>query len=132
MVEMTNFSLDEFRVIWSVLNDKVQMEWNSGRGRKRQYKPQDVLFMLLCPLKHARNWDFNGKRFDIKGPTFERMILGLADLVCDTLYSLAVDKYEKNYRMGRLVKDGTTIRHYKFALYYRCNLSTHKPPCREP
>ena len=117
MVEMTNFSLNEFRAIWSVLSDKVEMDWNNGRGRKRQHKPQDVLFMLLCTLKHAGNWDFNGKMFDIKGPTFERMILGFAERIYDTLYSLAVEKYEKKYTMGRLVKDGTTFRHYKFALY---------------
>ena len=89
----------------------------SRPARHIALQPQDVLFLLLCTLKHAGNWDFNGKMFDIKGPTFERMILGFADRICDTLYSLAVEKYEKNYTMGRLVKDGTTFGHYKFSLY---------------
>ena len=117
MVEMTNFSLNKFRAIWSVLSDKVQMDWNSGRGRKRQHKPQDVLFMLLCNLEACWQLGLQRKMFYIKGPTFERMMLGFADLVCGTLYSLAVEKYEKKYTMGRLVQGRTTLRHYKFALY---------------
>lgn len=73
--------------------------------------------MLLCTLKHAGNWDFNGKMFDIKGPTFECMILRFADRVCKTINSFAVQKYEKKYTMRRSVNEGNAFRHYKFSLF---------------
>ena len=79
--------------------------------------PQRRAFMLLSTLKHAGHWDFNGKMFGVKGPTFERMIIGFADKVVDILYETVVLRWEERYTIKRLIKDNSTFRHYKFALY---------------
>lgn len=114
VVEITNFSLSKFWAIWSVLSDKVQMDWKRSRT-KATAQTAGRVFMLLCTFKHADTWDFNVKMFDIKGPTLVCMILGVSDGLYDTLYSLAAQKYEKRYRRGSPIKDGTTFRRYKFA-----------------
>jgi len=73
--------------------------------------------MLLCTLKRAGNWDFNGKMFGIKGPTFERMTLGFVDKIVQRLYQVSVLKWERRYTMERLISDKSTFKTYKFALY---------------
>ena len=118
VVEMTSFALNEFNALWNVVEEKVESEWNTGRGRKSQhYYPKDVLFMLLSTLKDAGHWDFSGKMFGVKGPTFERMNIGFADKVVNILYETVVLRWKERYTMERLIKDNSTFRHYKFALY---------------
>ena len=104
VVEMTNFTLNDFNSLWNVVEEKVESEWNTGRRRKSQHYPKDVLFMLLSTLKHAGHWDFNSKMFGVKGPTFERMIIGFAERVVDILYEIVVLRWEERYTMERLSK----------------------------
>lgn len=61
VVEVTNYSLNEFNALWNVVREKVDSDWNGGSRRKFQQFPKHVLFILLYALKHAGNWDFNRK-----------------------------------------------------------------------
>jgi len=72
--DMTNFTLSEFSYLWAKIQNHVLSTWNVGRGRKSAQKPKDVLFMLLTVLKHAGKWDFLAKMFNMKAPTFEKLI----------------------------------------------------------
>ena len=117
VVEMTNCSLNEFNALWNFIRERVESGWNTGRGRKCQHYREDVLFMLLSTLKHAGTWDFNGKMFGVKGPTFERMIIGFVGKIVHVLYKTVVLQWEERYTMERLVKEKSTFKHYKFALY---------------
>ena len=42
--------------------------------------------MISCALKHGGHWDFMARAFGMKGPTFERLIVGLS-LVFTNLYA---------------------------------------------
>lgn len=80
-MSMTNLSAQEINLLFSKVHDHLYSEWNVGRGRRWKYKPQDVLFMTLTTLKHGGSWDFLGKMFRIKGPTFERLATGFIEVL---------------------------------------------------
>ena len=65
VVEMTNYSINEFNALWNVVRERVESGWNTGRGRKCQHYPKDVLFMLLSTLTHAGNWVLRDQRSSV-------------------------------------------------------------------
>lgn len=67
---MTNVSQMEFDAIWNALSQFITTNYNVGRGRKSPRKANDVLLMTFVVLKHGGQWDFLGRMFNIKGPTF--------------------------------------------------------------
>lgn len=70
-------------------------------------------------FQHARgvNWDFNGRRFEIKVSTFERMVSGFLNKISSLLFEKAVQKYWKSLKKSRLVTEETAFSIDKFALY---------------
>ena len=55
--------------------------------------------------------------FGVKGPTFDRMMIGLIHKIVHVLYKTVVLQWEERYTMERLAKEKSTFKHYKFALY---------------
>ena len=117
VLQMTNFSLHEFNAVWEILREDVVATWNTGRGRRCGVTPKDTFFMMLTTLKHAGNWEYNGKMFGIKGSTFERQVLGFMAKVVDKLKHIGVKRFERKYTMERLMHEKQTFGEYAFCLY---------------
>lgn len=81
--------------IWDHISSLVAKNWSVFSGRRSNLKTMGVLFMILDTLKHGVQWDWIGKMFDIKGPTFERLITRFIDTVFDRLYQLLVEKWSE-------------------------------------
>ena len=90
--QMTNFSLSEFLAIWNVIEDTCATSWMSGRGRRKTFRPKDVLLMTMTTIKHGGNWDLLGKNFNVRGNTFERTVISFVTLVGPVLYDSFISK----------------------------------------
>ena len=76
--ELTNFYPAQFEEIWLIVQEFITKNYNSGRGKRCKVSGKDILLMLMTVLKHGGQWDLLGRIFNIKGPTFERMITRFA------------------------------------------------------
>lgn len=54
---MTNFSMSEFETLWAIVEEKLNFEWCSGRGRKSSTSSKDAFMTTLGVLKHYDNRD---------------------------------------------------------------------------
>lgn len=114
---MTNFSPLEFQTLWSRSSDFVKSVYNQGRGKKCAVSAQDMLFITLTVLKAGGQWDFLGRLFGFKGPTFERMVLRYVNHIVDYFYRVHVEKCEAKMGMKKLVAVQSTFSTFKYARY---------------
>lgn len=117
ILSTTNFSIRGFHAIWDHISDFVSNNWCVGRGRRSKFKSMDVLFMTLATMKHGGTWDWLGKMFNIKGPTFERLITKFIEQVSDHLYDLFVEKWGQDLTMTKMIRRDQTFRHFPVARY---------------
>ena len=102
--------------MYSKIHPRVVTSWNVGRGRKSSQTPMDVFFMSLAVLKHGGSWDILSKVFDMKAPTFERVISGYMKVVSKILVEMFVDNVPNEYPMDHLHALKSTIRYFESAI----------------
>lgn len=73
--------------------------------------------MTLDTLKHGGTWDWIGKTFDVKGPTFERLIKRFIEQVSDKLYDVYVECWGRELKMAKLRTRSQAFRNFLDALY---------------
>ncbi len=73
LIEMMNFSPNEFECLWHHCDTILTQSLTIGRGKKTDVTPKDLLFIVLCVLKAATNWDLVGGIFAKKGPRLQRL-----------------------------------------------------------
>jgi len=117
ITDMKIFTPSDFDRIWLKIRDHVTRNWNVVRGRKSQHKPKDVLFMLLSVLKHAGSWDFLAKMFQIKGPTFEKLISGFHSTAADTMYELFVLRVRDKQTMAHTIYHKNCFKEFPYCEY---------------
>ena len=66
--------------------------------------------MTLCVLKHGGHWDFMALKFGVKGPTFERLIVGFVLGVSELIYKSEVTGAESESRMAQLIENDQLFR----------------------
>ncbi len=74
LLETINFNYIEFEHLWKTccqtfLRQKMTLGW----GRKTYVAPTDLLFVILCILNTATNWDLMSEIFKKNGPTLQRL-----------------------------------------------------------
>ena len=57
-----------------MIKDYVCKNGNVGKGKRTQYKVQDVLSATLTVLWHGQQWNFTARLFSVKYYTFERLV----------------------------------------------------------
>lgn len=95
----------------------IREGWNVGRGRKFKTSGKYAFFILLTIVKHGSNWDFLGVLFDLKGPTFERIIFYVLDVLSDFSYDVFVERLAKTWTMARPVERNQTLKTFIYARY---------------
>ena len=104
---MTNFTLSELSTIWARLDQYVLENWNTGRGKRTAQTPKECFFMLLVVMKHGGRWDFLGRMFDFKGPTFERLIVRFLDTILPIVQELHIHRIADYFTMRKLLQRKT-------------------------
>jgi len=82
VMKLSNFTPTEISRLWSSASDYMSTRWNTGRDNKCKYPPVDVLFMTLCVLKNGGHWDVLASSYEIKAPTFEKMVIKFLSRSC--------------------------------------------------
>ena len=116
IMKMTNFTPSEFRSIWNTIEGYVSEHWNVGRGRKSSHSAMDVFFMMLTVLKHGGAWDLMARIFGIKGPTFEKLVMGYIKMLENHLYTMFVKKADHMYNMSTLRSNKAQFKYFPYAL----------------
>ena len=73
--------------------------------------------MLQVVIKHGCRWDFLGRMFDIKGSTFERLIVRFLDAILLNVKKLHIHPIVVYLTMSKLLQRKTPLRTYEFARY---------------
>lgn len=110
VMEMSNFFILEFDGVWRIIEQPVRAQYERGRGRKSGSAPNDVHFMFLSTLKLGGKWDFNRRIFEIKKPTFERMVIRFSNNICPLLFEKLLNNYRSSFKMSPLAKEVTTLK----------------------
>jgi len=116
ILKMCNFTLPEFRRLYSIMHEHIVTTWNVGRGNRSTLKPMDVLFMCLAVLKHGGSWDTLGTVFRIKGPTFMRIMTGFMAKIAPFCAVRFVKKYDEKMGMAFLNEKKTLFKSHQYAL----------------
>ena len=65
IMKMTNFSARRFEKIYNNFHEFIVTNWNVGRGKKSNFRPKDVFFMMMTTFKYGTSWDQVGNVFKI-------------------------------------------------------------------
>ncbi len=104
LLEMFNFNYNKFEHLCNTpcqtfLAQKVILSW----GKKADVEPKDLLFVVLCILKAATNWDWMGEILEKEGPILQR-IFQAVDILSPLLYQHCVNHYYSKLTMAHLIK----------------------------
>ncbi|ETV97304.1 hypothetical protein H310_09652 [Aphanomyces invadans] len=113
LTTMSNFTPAEIETIWALVEPAMVTSWTMGRGLKSKTSPKDAFFMLLYVLKHCNAWDKHALDFNMKAPTFEKMIQSVTVIVEPILY----EHYVMPVNMTRQVQQGKVFANFPSALY---------------
>lgn len=113
---LTNFTAAEFRELYAKIHEGLVTRWNVGRGRKTVQTPMDVFFMTLVVLKTGGAWDVVSRVFEIKTPTFDRMITGFLPVAAKVLCERFVEPVAQAYSMQCLEEGNTRFQYFPTAI----------------
>ena len=90
---------------------------------------KDVPFLLLVVSKHGGQWDVLGRLFNLKGPTFERMITRFASQISNHMYTVFVTKLTEEITMQAQRSRSCTFNNHpeaRYAVYDTFQQSAHQ------
>lgn len=96
---MTNFGVNESMKIWNSMASYTNGKWNVRRGRWCYFPAKDVLIMTRTTLKHGGLRDFIARMLNLKGLSFEKMIVQFLQTEAQDLYGGYVKESEESYHM---------------------------------
>lgn len=73
--------------------------------------------MTLTVLKNGGRWDFLAKLFDMKAPTFERIIMRHICSISDFMYHAFFRHVEKHIMMDLLIDEKKRFKNFKGDFY---------------
>ena len=110
---LTNFTIDEFNVLWSMVEVPLVSAWTTGRGRKSKTNAKDSLLMALCVLKHYDTWAKHAMDFNMGTATFEKMIMKVVTVIEPVLKKLLI----KPVSMTEQIQSNQRFTNYPYSLY---------------
>ena len=117
LMEMSNFNFNEIERLWHRCRTVLTQSFMLGRGKKTDVAPKDLLFIVLCVLKAATNWDLMGEIFEKKGPTLQRLFTRAVDVLSPHLLKEYLIHYRNNLTMKKLIKQNLQFKNFPYALY---------------
>ena len=83
---MTNFTIPEFRTLWHDVQHVINMNWNSGSGRRSNIHPMDALLMCVTQLKQGTSFKYTAQVFGMRPDQFRRLIENIVSKCLDDIY----------------------------------------------
>ena len=117
ILTLTNFTPTEFFQLWNLLSEFVIPPFTTGRGRRSRVKPLDLFFNVVARVKTWGNWEFLARMFNMKGPTFERLVMRLVNCLSKHAYKTLVLAVGDDCDMDGMLQKNKFFRHFKFARY---------------
>jgi len=117
LMEMCNFNCSEFERLWRRCSTILTQRLTMGRGNKTDVTPKDLLFIVLCVLKAAINWDLMGSIFEKKGPTLQRLFSRGVEILSPFLCEEFVISYYTKLSMRILMTKNAQFKNFPCALY---------------
>ena len=117
IVSMANYDPSQFDTLWRNLESFIVRNYNVGRGRRSSHTACDVLFMMMTELKHGGQWDHSARKFGMKGPTFERLIMNFIRMLSDYAYDAFVGSCLAQWSMESMRKKNSSFKHFTRARY---------------
>lgn len=117
LLQMTNFNAREIDHLWHRCRTVLSTKFTLGRGKKTEVSPKDILFIVLCVIKAATNWDLMGEIFDKKGPTLQRLFSRAVDILSPVLYKDCVVGHMTKLSMTNLISKRAQFKNFPCALY---------------
>ncbi|RHZ20055.1 hypothetical protein DYB37_006444 [Aphanomyces astaci] len=105
---LTNFTPEEFEVIWGNAESAMTSRSNDVRRRKSATSAKDALLVTLTVMKHYQTWGKHAVDFGLKAPTLEKLVVKVA-AVCSKLLH---DCFVSLPRMTTLRSKGKVFTHY--------------------
>jgi hypothetical protein len=105
---MTNLTVTEFHLLYALVEPALSAAWNTRRGRR-----STTAEMMLSVLKHYSTWDKHAVDFGYKGPTFEKMIHRVIDVVSNMLIAELIVPVT----MASQRANNALFRNYPYAMY---------------
>ncbi|KAF0722463.1 hypothetical protein Ae201684P_003507 [Aphanomyces euteiches] len=115
--ELTNFSTLEFETVWSSIAVDTTAAWSRLWVPSCRHTAKDVFFMTLSVLKNGGKWLTNTLVFNIKAPTFQRMITKFISLLSPILHDAWVENVVTDQPMEKIVSSGSAFDKYPCARY---------------
>ena len=110
---LSTFSIEEFGIIWQLVEQDLVAKWTTGKGRKCKVSPKDAFLMLLCVLNHYDTWNKHALDFDLKPSTFEKMIMKVMDIIEPIFRTNFINQIT----IAEQESSGKCFRNYPYALY---------------
>ncbi|KAF0692854.1 Aste57867_16100 [Aphanomyces stellatus] len=118
ILTMTNFSPDEFNVLWADIRQLLLKSWNTGSGRKSEVSGRDLLLMSLVSLKHCGTWDVVAAIFNHKVSTFEKRVMTFLNAFHPFLMRNYVNALVDKWTMQHLVSSNAEKKLYFSGKHY--------------
>ncbi|KAH9122177.1 hypothetical protein AeMF1_006416 [Aphanomyces euteiches] len=115
--DLTNFSTNEFSLLWNERRLHITKTWNVGSGNKSRTSPRDMLFMTLTTLKHGGSWDIIAALFKFKSSTFAKSILGFIRVLHPYMMQHYVHGLADKWSMLKLATSGNQFTEFPSARY---------------
>lgn len=96
-----NFSIEELKVVWDIVEQDVLKAWNVGRSRRSSTCPK----VALVILKHYDMWDKDAVDFGFETNTLEKMLYKILEAIESVLFSYFVEPVAMAYQRA----DGKVI-----------------------
>lgn len=78
---LTPFTEQEFNMLWSLFESRIQAQWVRGRGKSSIISPKDALFITLVVLKTPTTWRSHGRDFGVSASTMEKTVWKMMQIV---------------------------------------------------
>ena len=75
-----------------------------------------VFFMMLTVIKHGGAWDLIARIYGIKGPTFEKLVMGYINVLENNLYTVFEKNADHMCSMSTLRSNKTQFKYFSYAL----------------
>lgn len=88
-----NFTIAEFRGLWTEVQHIMKSNWNVGSGRRSGVHPMDALLMTMSHLKQGEPFAVTARIFGMKADMYRRVCLGVIDKCAEDIldYFIATD-----------------------------------------
>lgn len=73
--------------------------------------------MYLVVFKHGTNWDVVAHVFNLKTPTFQKMIVKFIEGIWENLHVSLVKEIDCSYTFADLIAENVKFRHYCMVWY---------------